>query len=1399
MQKTERKHESCIIGKGRRSARLDEHRRVLFSTLAALAFLVSALSVGIVLIDDADAAGTWEGESPSGSSAANPYDAIDIDISGTNVPVLSDVYVSVGASVSITGCTSSWSHGSSNYTYNFTAVSSGYGLSVSTSGDTSVSGTISKAGNITVSYHYVQSGGSYERDENRSFVIHAVDPDEGGVQSISIRGSISSGTISTGGTITLTATTSPSTADNRHVEWSISSGSQYGKITRTTDTSTGGTCVVQGNAPGRVVVLCESEDGYASETFVITVNPRLVTSIAIYQGFTDGNNLIITADAWPTNAYNPELSWSVTEGSNLVRMEESDEYTNDSERRFIATGNGTGEFTVRVSATDGSGVYEERSFYVSAVSFDANGGSNAPSDVYKVSGSTNPMAYLPDQEPTRSGYAFMGWCTSSDGSGALYNAGSYTSFRDGSTFYAIWGLETSIYYHVTLGTGGPTEDSIIIMEGDSDWFYISDEIPYRAGFTFLGWSEAPSASVATYTPGQGISIEAGTEEINLYDVWTVTINNYILHYDANGGDEISSSLDQTGTNTGETTVYKFTINQSLVPTREGWHFDGWSTSPNGPVNIENEHTVTQTGTTTIYAIWTEWRHFTLAYDANNGFGAPDSVSKDLLVDTWETVVSSVVPTWDELHIFRGWSTDLNADPDSPGTELIMPGMQYTLVNTGTTTLYAIWEELDGYTLTITFDLRGGVSGPSDQVFVSVTSTKNVNVTSETPTWDEYHLFLGWTTDKDSEEVEYLPGAEIRLISGTTTLYAVWDRLPMPYSLHFNLNGGSWTASDQFGETAEETYVFVIPDVYPTLEGHGFLGWSTSDGGEVEYDPGDTYETSVQDSTLYAVWQPYDLFTLNFDTAGGSTMDSLTGYNLGSFDFTIPTDIPTYAGQIFMGWASAQGGAADIQPGQKYTSSTLNATIYAVWVSNETSIQFTLRFDAGDGTGAPSDLHATSSGGVASFIVPSYENMSLEGYVCMGWSTSYGGDVEYEAGDRYESRTVVSVLYAVWVEESKLTGYTVTFDAVGGDDAPEPLFDENIDGYAVFDIPDSIPSRNGYVFMGWAISKDPSTAVYSPGDSIRVDVAQTVLYAVWQCEDTVFSLSFQIGDGASNGPSTITMINEGTTCPFTIPDDTPSMSGYEFRGWSTTFGGDVEYVAGDVFVSGARESTLYAVWKLIEGVIQITSDAPDRTDVGTQYTFEVFTNIQEYTVSIGGSAADWLNVNGHTIRGTPYVPGTYTLEVKVVDGDEYRPITETYVIRVMETDKWEYRIDFVTSGGTPVEEQWIVTGGTATEPMDPVRDGFHFGGWYTSDGSKYDFSNPVNSDMTLKAVWIGGAGSDDVQDGDDDWSSFIWIVLGVVALVLVVAAIATRVYLIMIPAAIVAILAVASYFVFGGSI
>ena len=76
------------------------------------------------------------------------------------------------------------------------------------------------------------------------------------------------------------------------------------------------------------------------------------------------------------------------------------------------------------------------------------------------------------------------------------------------------------------------------------------------------------------------------------------------------------------------------------------------------------------------------------------------------------------------------------------------------------------------------------------------------------------------------------------------------------------------------------------------------------------------------------------------------------------------------------------------------------------------------------------------------------------------------------------------------------------------------------------------------------------------------------------------------------------------------------------------------------------------------------------------------------------------------------------------------------------------------GGTDTEAQSVFIGSCATEPEEPVRDGYAFGGWYKdeecTESLKYDFSTPVNANITLYAKWLkkytvtfdanGGSGS-----------------------------------------------------------
>ena len=69
-------------------------------------------------------------------------------------------------------------------------------------------------------------------------------------------------------------------------------------------------------------------------------------------------------------------------------------------------------------------------------------------------------------------------------------------------------------------------------------------------------------------------------------------------------------------------------------------------------------------------------------------------------------------------------------------------------------------------------------------------------------------------------------------------------------------------------------------------------------------------------------------------------------------------------------------------------------------------------------------------------------------------------------------------------------------------------------------------------------------------------------------------------------------------------------------------------------------------------------------------------------------------------------------------------------------KWQaniYNVEFDSNGGSEVKSQEVAYNNTVTKPADPTREGYTFKGWQL-EGKDYNFSTPVTSNITLKAVW-----------------------------------------------------------------
>lgn len=305
--------------------------------------VMAATCVAVITADDQSEAAIYYGGSNT-SSSTNPYTGFSSSVLDT--VGIGTVYIEEGSYFSLYNL-QSVDYGN----YGVAVTPSGSGLSVTETGDRegdNLEGRLNTPGTYTI-----LCSGENDAHSFKITVISSATP----VTSVSISGSTSG---EVGESITLTATTSPSSADNRHVTWSITSGSSYASIRSQTDTSTGGRCVIDLEGSGSVTVRATADDGsgeYDTHTIRITEPEILVSSVSI-SGNTSmevGDAITLTATTSPSNADDRSVDWSVISGSSHVRISES---SYSSGGRCTVTALSAGTVTIRATASDGSGEYD---------------------------------------------------------------------------------------------------------------------------------------------------------------------------------------------------------------------------------------------------------------------------------------------------------------------------------------------------------------------------------------------------------------------------------------------------------------------------------------------------------------------------------------------------------------------------------------------------------------------------------------------------------------------------------------------------------------------------------------------------------------------------------------------------------------------------------------------------------------------------------------------------------------------------------------------------------------------------------------------------------------------------------------------------------------------------------
>lgn len=270
-----------------------------------------------------------------------------------------------------------------------------------------------------------------------------------------------------------------------------------------------------------------------------------------------------------------------------------------------------------------------------------------------------------------------------------------------------------------------------------------------------------------------------------------------------------------------------------------------------------------------------------------------------------------------------------------------------------------------------------------------------------------------------------------------------------------------------------------------------------------------------------------------------------------------------------------------------------------------------------------------------------------------------------------------------------------------------------------------PSRTGYTFGGWL--KGESAA------SFPLTVTEDItLIAKWNMNN--YTVAFDANCDNATGE----MANESFSYDVSkkLSANEYVRAGYDFAGWSLVAApaeSDKIYEDEEAVSRLTDEKdgtvTLYAQWKA--ATYTVTFDKNGGTGDGMDAMSVTY-----------GAAAKKLTKNTFT-NGTKRFMGWADSTEKAAAGDvdyideaEVSNLTADLTLYAVWKDV--YTVTFNSRGGTEVEAQNIVSGGTVTKPADPTNGTLVFAGWYTTDGeddkNAYVFTTPVTKSFTLYAKW-----------------------------------------------------------------
>ena len=532
----------------------------------------------------------------------------------------------------------------------------------------------------------------------------------------------------------------------------------------------------------------------------------------------------------------------------------------------------------------------------------------------------------------------------------------------------------TITYDANGGQGGVKSQTEAVGIDEEASISLSNNIPTRDGYTFLGWAESKDATEISYTVGETYNFNEST---TIYAVWKAEKIQLIVN--PNGGTWRGSTA--TSTITGEVGNTE-RIENPVAPNGHTVTFVGnGGNTPNSQTN-----TITFRG-------WNLQGEGTLdgtIYEFGEGSGT---------LTAQYNVGSITLPNTTRIGAtFNGWY-----DQETGGNRIGGIGDSYT--PTDNITLYAQWA-IDNYELTV--NPNGGTWNGNE---ASSTLNGDYGTTIDIPNPEPP---AGYTVNFNTDG-----GSNIESIT-TTNTFTNWTQTGegslTGNRYTYGLGNGTLTANYDYG-------TIILPTT--DKEGHEIDGWYNEEG-ELVGKPGEEY-IPEKDETLTLHWTT-NRYTVVLDgngaTSGGMSNIEMT-YGQSA---TLPINEYQRDGYEFIGWSSDKDATSPEYEDQATinnltTENGETVTLYALWKKT-----ITITYDANGGSGAPATQTATLyNSQLSANIQISNTIPANEGYTFNGWTDIQGSsEVKYVAGGTY-GFSDSAILYAVW----GVNDYTLTVNPNGG--------------------------------------------------------------------------------------------------------------------------------------------------------------------------------------------------------------------------------------------------------------------------------------------------------------------------------------------------------------------------------